>query len=1129
MSADQTEYEIFLSYARLDNQPIPPEFPLGWVTAVRDHILADQRRYSTEPLRIFFDASEIKDMDDWRLRIQGSLRHSKVLLVCLSPNYFESGPCKWEWDKYLARSTHHLMGADTVATVYFLEVPGSNEQDNAKRLAELMRGNFTDLRPWFPAGARMMQEAEVQRRLDALGLSLYERIERARRARSVPGNVRRTNPFFVGRREELRRLHERLGVGAIGVVTAVHGLGGQGKTELAYHYANGYADWYQGGLWSLGADGKKELLPLLGELAFVPAFGYTPSDAEKADANLLGQRVLEELRKRCMNFSPLPTGEDGPGVRGQSPEGSMKLSPLPSGGEGPGVRGQSREAAALIILDNVSEPELLSAAQLANLPHPANWLRLVATTRLGPERLAKSAKQLATVAVDSLDEADALTLIREHQPNQQFPNAAEEAAARQIVLELGGFTLAVEQVAIYLGLNAGDDPPSAFLKRLRQDGLPSADELPGDSVVGNQMLHQQKQLGPILEATVAYLAAELPAVRTALQFAALLPPDSVPWPWLKELTAKHHPELKDVEWGKLKRRLEGSRLVTGGDALELMRMHRLVAAHLEDPPSPIAIEAPTDGNPSLGSRTRAELHDFVFCRAVTIAQSQLAPAAWELDALLVALPLLMERTCTQKEMGRMLSLAAVDCSDKTKVYRSLASAKQLLSSAHLAIRHMAQSDPGNAEWQRDLAVALHKLGNLAVAQGNLPEAQQLFVDAFRIAQQLAESDPDNAAWQRDLAVSLEMLGDLAAAQGDLSSALRLFADSFRIGQHLVASDPSNAVWQLVLSGSLERVGDLLDAQGNLPDAQHLFADSLRIRQGLAGFDPGNAAWQNNVAVVLNRLGDLAVQQGNLSEAQRHYAESVCVVRGLAESDVSNTDWQASLSVCLDNLGNLAVAQGNLPEAQRLCADSLRIRRRLAESDPGNAGWQCNLSLSLLLLGDLNLKQGNLSEAQLLCADSLRIAQSLAESDSTNAEWQGDVVVSYFKLGEALARAGRVSEGLWQIQQARRIALAARERFPDDVGSKIRVHAADAAYFRVQMSRWPVRFLTLGVVTAIVWSGVELLRWNEWFCLLVCPMFLFAILLILLHVLPWVGRFKNLYRRTEPLARRLIAKGRKPTN
>ena len=65
---------------------------------------------------------------------------------------------------------------------------------------------------------------------------------------------------------------------------------------------------------------------------------------------------------------------------------------------------------ALIVLDNVSEAELLSVGQLANLPHPANWLRLVATTRLGPERLAKSARYSSAVSVDTSDLASCCTV-----------------------------------------------------------------------------------------------------------------------------------------------------------------------------------------------------------------------------------------------------------------------------------------------------------------------------------------------------------------------------------------------------------------------------------------------------------------------------------------------------------------------------------------------------------------------------------------------------------------------------------------------------------------------------------------------------------------------------------------------
>lgn len=77
-----SEYEIFISYSRRDNEPEGR----GWVTGLCEHIREDHRRFSTEPLRIFFDQQDIADMDDWRDRILGGLRSSKILLVCLSPS-----------------------------------------------------------------------------------------------------------------------------------------------------------------------------------------------------------------------------------------------------------------------------------------------------------------------------------------------------------------------------------------------------------------------------------------------------------------------------------------------------------------------------------------------------------------------------------------------------------------------------------------------------------------------------------------------------------------------------------------------------------------------------------------------------------------------------------------------------------------------------------------------------------------------------------------------------------------------------------------------------------------------------------------------------------------------------------
>jgi hypothetical protein len=53
-----------------------------------------------------------------------------------------------------------------------------------------------------------------------------------------------------------------------------------------------------------------------------------------------------------------------------------------------------------------------------------------------------------------------------------------------------------------------------------------------------------------------------------------------------------------------------------------------------------------------------------------------------------------------------------------------------------------------------------------VAQGDLAEARRLFADGLGIAQRLAESDPANAGWQRNLWVSHWEVANVLEKQGN---------------------------------------------------------------------------------------------------------------------------------------------------------------------------------------------------------------------------------------------------------------------------------------------------------------------------------------------------------------------------
>jgi len=93
-----------------------------------------------------------------------------------------------------------------------------------------------------------------------------------------------------------------------------------------------------------------------------------------------------------------------------------------------------------------------------------------------------------------------------------------------------------------------------------------------------------------------------------------------------------------------------------------------------------------------------------------------------------------------------------------------------------------------------------------VRQGSLPTTPDKYLDALTVAERLAEADPENADWQRDLAVSQEMIGDALLAQGNLLAALANFRASLAIVDRLAKADPESADRQTELVMSHEKIG-----------------------------------------------------------------------------------------------------------------------------------------------------------------------------------------------------------------------------------------------------------------------------------------------------------------------------------
>ncbi|MGD0539804.1 MAG: TIR domain-containing protein [Verrucomicrobiota bacterium] len=533
-------YDLFISYSRRDNAQ-------GRMTQLVERIKTDFAPFAKRELVPFFDQQEIGGMQDWRQRILQGLRESRLLLACLSPAYLQSGYCEWEFVEYLKYEIGHLHGFNGVAPIYFVEVPGWTDKDFEQKcaawVAELRKRQYFDLRPWHDQGEEALREAAVKERMGKLNQQIVQTITRGERAEKSLGNVDAHNPHFIGRTANLRMLRENfVKPGHIGVVTAVNGVGGLGKTALAIEYAHAFADEYGGGRWQVRCAGKDDLRLALAELATPIGFEFT--DDEKKNADLQFERTRRELKKLADAREP---------------------------------------HRCLLLLDNVDRPGLLDPAQVARL-NGGDWLHVLATTRLGENELHGAHRDRSFLAIDELPPDDALALIESYQPDGRFRSEAERDAAREIVRLLGSFTLAVESAAVYLGQFANDVTCAAFLARLKKEGLEGLDTAAGQSSEG--VLHGEKRLSATLQPTLERLGA---AEKLALEFAALLPPDQVPLPWLRALLATEFPEMeRDAEpgypdpWRKVLRRLFSLRLIQATDEMDadgqprVLRVHRLV-------------------------------------------------------------------------------------------------------------------------------------------------------------------------------------------------------------------------------------------------------------------------------------------------------------------------------------------------------------------------------------------------------------------------------------------------------------------------------------------------------------------------------------------------------------------------
>ncbi len=210
----------------------------------------------------------------------------------------------------------------------------------------------------------------------------------------------------------------------------------------------------------------------------------------------------------------------------------------------------------------------------------------------------------------------------------------------------------------------------------------------------------------------------------------------------------------------------------------------------------------------------------------------------------------------------------------------------------------------------DTSNSLNNLGELYRAMGRYPEALPLLERSLAIReQQLGADNPYTAAGLNNLAVLYHEMGRYSEAEPLLVRSLSIRE------QQLGADHPSTAL-------SLNNLAWLYESMGRYPEAEPLYLRSISINEQQLG------AYHPNTAMSLINLAVLYKVMGRYPEAEPLYLRSISIHEQQLGADHPST------ALSLNNLAQLYRAMRRYPEAEPLYLRSLEISfHRLGEEHP----------------------------------------------------------------------------------------------------------------------------------------------------------------------------------------------------
>jgi len=488
---------------------------------------------------------------------------------------------------------------------------------------------------------------------------------------------------------------------------------------------------------------------------------------------------------------------------------------------------------ALLILDNVRDARQWADREWSRYLPAGNCRRLI-TTR--DDRLPG----VPMYRLERLPRDKGIELLAQYRAD-----AREHDVVGDIVEWFDGLAVGLTVVGIYMADHAGLSWED-YGRHLDEKGLGT---VRATEEAAGPLPDYDRRVDSVFDELVDSLT---PAHRRGLEYAALLPEDTVLRVWLVELLAGDETiELPDLPGyatpaeGVAAELVDRRLLPPSAEDARRLSLHRVLRRRLRErlDESAELRETLLDRLAALGESRGRKSHDALTDKSLRGELSPLVELSEELrlaGRLDSAVSLANWVTAPLGELGRY-----------AEVRRSL---ERFIDQSN----SVAMSPEEHAPLLSNYALTLQRLGELGDARHNMESAIEIN------RKHLPENHPDLATTYSNLAMILLELGELGEARRNIEAAIRIER------KHFPEDHPDLAVRYSNLAMILKHFGDLDDARQNMEAA-------IRIqRKHLPEDHPNLAGSYSNLAMVFKDLGELREARQNMEAAiritQNHFAE-----------------------------------------------------------------------------------------------------------------------------------------------------------------------------------------------------------------------------------------------------------------